>query len=151
MNAPCSGFRSWCAPTLHRINHLSQWIYKMHLLPQLIRTERRCDQRRRRKPTLECLEARALLSGAPGAEYCGAHGSMAIASVRATNRHETSITMPLTKHHRAISTFANRANGPNVHQANPLAHSPEDATQPRHATGELAHICLHRAVACVRK
>src|SRR5262249_49779521 len=144
MNAPGAGFRSRCAPTLHWINQLFQWIYTMHLLSKLIpvssRIERRCGHAARRKPTLEFLEARALLSGAPGTEYCLAHGSMAIASVKATIRHETSITMPLTKRHRSISTLANRANGPNLHLANPHAHSPEDATQPRHGRGELAHI-----------
>jgi hypothetical protein len=126
----------------------------MHLLSQVIsissRTERKSGQSRRQKPTLEFLEERALLSGGPATQNWVTHDSMAITLLSTASRPRTSITMSLTKNHPSNSTIVHSADASDGHQANPHKHLSDSATQPRHANGELVHICLHRAVAFAR-
>jgi len=123
----------------------------MHLLSIVIsmssRTERKSGQSRRHKPTLEFLEERALLSGAPANQSWGTHDSMAISLLSTSNRPGTNITMPLTRNHPSNSTIVHGAGSSDGHQANPQKHLSLSATQRGHARGELVHICLHHAVA----
>src|SRR5437899_10668208 len=89
----------------------------------LRRTVGKSGKSRCRKPALEFMEERVLLSVTPATPNLGANNSIAIVLLSKSNRTETGVSMPLTKHQPSDSTTVRAAHSSYGHRANLEKHA----------------------------